>query len=96
MIFKKPWFYIILYAIIFLLFRYLDYSIIKQPRLSYYNFLTSMIIMIVISIIAIISSFKEMKINKRAGRGYLIFSICLNIFASGWLCLILLIQSYNN
>jgi hypothetical protein len=55
-----------------------------------------MIAMIVISIIAIISSFKEMKINKRAGRGYLIFSICLNIFASGWLCLILSIQSYNN
>lgn len=96
MIFKKPWFYIILYAIIFLLFRYLDYSIIKQPRLSYYNFLTSMIAMIVISIIAIVSSFKEMKINKRAGRVYLIFSICLNIFASGWLCLILLIQSYYN
>lgn len=96
MILKKPWFYIIVYAIIFLLFRYLDYSIIKQPRLSYYNFIASMIIMIVISIIAIVSSVKEMKINKRAGRGYLIFSICLNIFASGWLCLILSIQSYNN
>lgn len=96
MIFKKPWFYIILYAINFLLFIYLHHSIIKQPSLSYYNFLTSMIIMIVISIIAIISSFKEMKINKRAGRAYLIFSICLNIFASGWLCLILLIQSYDN
>jgi len=96
MIFKKPWFCIIVYAVIFLLFRYLDYSLIKQPRLSYYNFITSMIAMIVISIIAIVSSFKEMKINKRPGRGYLIFSICLNIFASGWLCLILLIQSYYN
>lgn len=96
MILKKPWFYIIIYAIIFLLFRYLDYSIIKQPRLSYYNFIASMIIMIVISIIAIVSSFNEIKINKGAGRVYLIFSIFLNIFAFGWLCLIFSIQSYNN
>lgn len=78
---------------------YLDNSIVKQPKLTWYVFLMSMVFMIITSVIVIILSFTE----KKASEGLLkvfssacfILSICLAIFSSGWLGLILLIQ-YGN
>ena len=99
MILKKSWFYIITYAVIFLAFRYLDNSIVKQPKLTWYIFLISMVLMIITSVVAIILSFREKKTSEGTSKVFslscFIFSICLAIFASGWLGLILLIQ-YGN
>ncbi|WP_434302805.1 hypothetical protein [Clostridium botulinum] len=64
MILKKSWFYIIIYAVIFLTFMYLDNSIVKQPKLTWYAFLMSMTFMIITSVIAIILSFREKKTSK--------------------------------
>lgn len=96
MFFKKSWFYIIIYVGIFLTFLYLDYSIVSDPKLTWHIFLISMTMMIITSVVAIILSFKE----KRSSEGALkvlnnvcfIFSICLTIFPSIWLGIILLIQ----
>lgn len=99
MILKESWFYIIIYDVIFIIFMYLDNSIVKQPQLSWYIFLISMILMIITSVIASILSFREKKISEGRLKVFnlacFIFSIFLTIFASGWLGLILLIQ-YGN
>lgn len=99
MILKKSWFYIIIYAVIFIIFMYLDNSIVKRPKLTWHIFLISMVLMIITSAIATILSFKEKKISEGRIKVFslacFIFSICLTIFSSGWLGLILLIQ-YGN
>ncbi|APH17231.1 putative membrane protein [Clostridium sporogenes] len=64
MILKKSWFYIIIYAVIFLTFMYLDNSIVKQPELTWYIFLISMTFMTLTSIIAIVLSFREKRTSK--------------------------------
>lgn len=96
MFFKKSWFYIITYGIIFIMFMFLNSFIIRQPKPSWYSFLISMSLMILSSVIAIILSFKETKTNngkqKILSLVCLIFSICLVSFASVWLMIILSIE----
>jgi putative effector of murein hydrolase LrgA (UPF0299 family) len=96
MILKKSWFYIMIFTVILIVFMYLDTSIVNQPEQSWYLFLTSMILMIITSVVAIILSFRETKTSEETLNVFslarFIFSICLTIFASGWLVLILLIQ----
>lgn len=99
MFLKKSWFYIIVYAGIFCAFMYLDNLIVKQPNLTWHIFLISMVLMIITSVVAFILSSTEIKTSEGALKVFslacFILSICLNIFASGWLGLILLIQYQN-
>jgi len=96
MLLKKSWFYLIIYGVIFIMFMLSNSLIIKQPKLVWYSFLISISLMILSSVIAVVLSFRENKINKGKQKIFslvrLIFSISLTIFASIWLMTILSLE----
>jgi len=96
MLLKKSWFYLIIYVVIFIMFMLSNSLIIKQPKLVWYSFLISISLMILSSVIAVLLSFRENKINKGKQKIFslvrLIFSISLTIFASIWLMTILSLE----
>ncbi len=93
MVLKKSWFFIIIYAIIFITSMHLYNGILNT--LVMFIILISIVLMIIVSAIAIILSFIDIaeKINKRKPKVFssacFIFSICLNIFAIVWLVILL-------